>query len=91
MTRPPASWGRRASLLALTQHAWRLEMPWALASLLAQAARGGNVPWTTVALNERAYLDMTLYATYINLTDEERVALGRLSQTAARRMIERNT
>lgn len=64
-------------------------MPWALVALLAQAARAGEAPWTTVALNERAYLGLTLYHTYIHLTDEERVAYGRLSSTAARRMMPR--
>jgi hypothetical protein len=73
----------------ITRHAWSLEMPWALAELLAQAAKAGQVPWTTVALNERAYLGMTLYDTYVQLSDEDRIAFGRLSPTAARRMMPR--
>ena len=87
MTSAPASWGRRASLLALTQHAWRMELPYALTALLSQAARAGQVAWGTVALHEIAYLGIIFYETYVHLTEEERAALGRLSPTAARKMV----
>jgi hypothetical protein len=56
--------------------------------LLASEAELGRMPWVTVAIHERAVLGIVHYRTWIQLQDDERVLVGRMNQSTARRKLQ---